>query len=278
LSSILDALNKLEKEESQQDYHLTRARTDGKVFTSKITLGIIGVVCVCVVAIGFGAYYRRNSEKAFEPMIETARPAVTSGAKKMLQPGAGAIEQKRPLASPIKTPVSLPPIPPEPKTMATATASQAETLSLENRIKKKPTLSKDENNIDEIETEQIQGVVSAEDPMEEAVADAARQDSKPPVVSNEEALPDSMEDGSKEALVQEEKPLPMDRLEGVSFKIQAISWGEAPQERLVVISNQVLREGDGIEGYRISRINPDDIVLRRGDDAYRLDFGLKGGP
>ena len=132
--------------------------------------------------------------------------------------------------------------------------------------------------IDEIETEQIQVVESTEEPIEAAVVAAVSQDLKPHVVGNEKELPDSIEDISKEALVQEEDPLPMDRLEGVSFKIQAISWGEAPQERLVVIGNQVLREGDGIEGYRISRINPDDIVLRRGDNAYRLDFGLKGGP
>ena len=278
MSSILDALNKLEKEESQQDYPLTRARADGKVFTSRIAIGIIGVVCICIGAIGFAAYYRRSSEKTPGPLLEAVRTAVKPEAQETPQPGTIVLEQKRPLASLPKTTVSSPSISPDPKTMATATASQPETLSLDNKTETKPKLSEDGNNNGEIETEQIQVVESTEDPMKEVVVDTVIQEPESHAVSKDKDAPDSIEDVSKEILAQEEKPLPMDRLEGVSFKIQAISWGEAPQERLVVISNQVLREGDGIEGYRISRINPDDIVLRRGDNAYRLDFGLKGGP
>ena len=110
MSSILDALNKLEKEESQQDYPLTRARADGKVFTSKITIGIIGVVCICMGTIGFAAYYRRSSEKTPEPLLELARPAVTSEAQETPQPGTGVLEQKHPLASLPETPDPLPSI------------------------------------------------------------------------------------------------------------------------------------------------------------------------
>jgi hypothetical protein len=256
LSSILDALNKLEKEESRQAYPLKRARAGGKVFTSKVAIGIIGIVCICLGAIGFAAYYRRSPEKKPEPLLEIARPTVTSEAQETQQSETGIIEKKRPLAALPIAPVSLP-------------YKQTET---------KPKLSEDGNNEGEIEIEQIQAVESKEDAMDEAVVDTPIQDPKPQVVSGEQDTPASLADESKKALVQEEEPLPMDRLVGVSFKIQAISWGEAPQERLVVISNQVLREGDGIEGYRISRINPDDIVLRRGDNAYRLNFGLKGGP
>ena len=256
MSSILDALNKLEKEESRQDYPLKRARADRKVFTSNIAMGIAGFVCICIGVIGFGAYYLRSPEKTPEPLLDVIEPVVKTETQETPQPGTIALEQKRPLASLLKAPVPLP----------------------SNKPETKPNLSADENIGDEIETERVQVVESAGDAMEEAVVDTAIQDPKPQVVTKAKDTPASIADVSKEALAREVKPLPMDRLEGVSFKIQAISWGEAPQERLVVISNQVLREGDGIDGYRISRINPDDIVLRRGDNAYRLDFGLKGGP
>jgi hypothetical protein len=279
LSSILDALNKLEKEESRQDYPLTRARAGGNVFTSKVAIGIIGVVCICLGVIGFGAYYRRSPEKTPELLLEIVRPRVTSEAQETPQPETNVLEQKHPPAPLPKTPVPLPYRSPDPKTMATAaTASRPEILSTDNKTETKPKTSEGGNNKVEIEAKQIPAVESTEDPMEEAVVDTAIQDPKPQVVTKAKDTPASIADVSKEALVREEKPLPMDRLEGVSFKIQAISWGETPQERLVVISNQVLREGDGIEGYRISRINPDDIVLRRGANAYRLDFGLKGKP
>lgn len=70
----------------------------------------------------------------------------------------------------------------------------------------------------------------------------------------------------------------IDRLEGVGFKIQAISWSDIPEQSLAVINSQVLREGDGIDGYQIQRINPDDIILQRDGKAFRLDFRATGSP
>jgi len=86
-----------------------------------------------------------------------------------------------------------------------------------------------------------------------------------------------------EALPQKEpaekkEHMQIDRLEGVGFKVQAISWSEIPEQRLAVINSQVLREGDAIEEYQIQRINPDDIILQRGGKAFRLDFRSTGQP
>ena len=99
-----------------------------------------------------------------------------------------------------------------------------------------------------------------------------------PVLTAEEDTSDPLEAISKQSFAPDEKPLPIDRLEGVGFKIQAISWSEIPEQSLAVINSQVLREGDGIEGYQINRINPDDIVLQRGGKAYRLEFRSTGSP
>ncbi len=278
MSSILDALNKLEKEGSPQDYPLAHTRSGRKGFTPKRVMGIIVIVCACVGAVGLTAYYRARPEKASKPLLGDVERGVESRPRETPESVGGVSVPKPPVTSLPETPVPAPPISPDPKTMATATANQPETLSLDNKTKTKPKSLEDGNNTDGIKTEQFQSAASKEDPKREPVVDTASLKSDPKVLPGKKDSAPSGDDLSKGTPAQEEKPLPMNRIEGVGFKIQAISWGDTSPERLVVINNQVLREGDSIEGYRISRINPDDILLRRGRNTYRLDFGLKGEP
>jgi hypothetical protein len=278
LSSILDALNKLEKEGSPQDYPLAHARAGRKGLTPKSVFGIIVITCVCAGAIGLAAYTGMRPEKAPEPLLGDVRPVLESMPQETQESEASVHAQKPPVTSLPETPVPLPSISPVPKTMATATASQPETQSLGHKTDTKPKSPEDKNNTVETKTQRLQRLESQEDAIQEAVVDSASQKAEPQVLPGEKDPPTSVNELSKEVPAKEEKPLPMDRIEGVGFKIQAISWGDTSPERLVVINNQVLREGDGIEGYLISRINPDDIILRRGSNTYRLDFGLKGEP
>jgi len=265
LSSILDALKKLEKETSPQDYPLAPARTGRKVFTPKNTMGIIGVVCVCIGAIGFAAYYQRSPEKSPEPLLGDVTPVVTSKAQETPKPEATLDKQKTASASSHKTPFPLPSMSQD--RISPATARKPEAIFAGSKTTTKPGSSEDRNHTGEIKAEKrrVVGLKEAQEPVSQ-------------LLTKEKDKPDSIDDLSKKALTRKKKPLPMDRLEGVGFKIQAISWGETPQERLVVISNKVLREGDILDGYQISHINPDDVVLRRGDKAYQLNFGLKGQP
>lgn len=278
MSSILDALNKLEREVSSRDYPLAHAGSGRKKITPKSVMGIIVIACVCVGAVGLAAYYRARPEKAPEPLLGVAGHREESRPQETPEPKASVRVPKPPLTSPSKAPVPLPSISPGPKTTVPATVSRPETVFLDNKAETKPKSSGGKNNTAVIQTEQVKLLESKEDPIEKPVVNTASRKSEPQVLPGKKDAPASKGNLSKRAPVQERKPLPMNRLEGIGFKIQAISWGETPLERLVVINNQVLREGDGIEGYRISRINPDDILLRRGSNTYRLDFGLKGEP
>jgi hypothetical protein len=266
LSSILDALKKLEKETSPQDYPLAPARTGRKVFTPKNTMGIIGVVCVCIGAIGFAAYYQRSPEKTPGPLLGDVTPVVTSKAQETPKPEATLDEQKTPLPFMSRDRIS------------TATARKPEAIFAGSKTTTKPGSSEGGNHTGEIKAEKRRVVELKKAQEESPVVGKAFQEPASQLLIKEKDKPDSIDDLSKKALTRKKKPLPMDRLEGVGFKIQAIPWGETPQARLVVISNQVLREGDSLEGYQISHINPDDVVLRRGDKVYQLDFGLKGQP
>ena len=238
MSSILDALNKLEKDVSPQDYPLANTRALRKAFISKSTILMAGVVCLCIGTIGFVVYKQMSPEKITEPLFDDVRSVAKSQVQKTPKPEATIDEQKPVLESSQKTRVSLPYGSQGLESMVNV--SKPETVFSDDPAKTKPKPPEDESAEVEIKTESGPVIESKKEPVE--------------------------------------KPVQLDRLEGVGLKIQAISWADTPQERLAVINNQVLREGDGIEGYQISHINPDDIVLRRGGKSYQLDFGLKGGP
>jgi len=267
LSSILDSLKKLEKEKSQQGYPPSYTRVDKKASISKRAIGTIGVICVFIGAIGFAAYYLSMQDKRHEPLLEDVTPAP--------KPKVILDEQKMSLASSDKIPLTSPSTSRNRKT--TTTVRKSETIVSGEKTITKSRSSEDRNDTVEVKTEKGHKTELKKDQEEKKVLDKTLREPKPKLLTKETDKSDSMENVSKEVITENKKPLPMDRLEGVDFKIQAISWGEIPQERLVVINNQVLREGDGIKGYQISHINPDDIVLRRDDKAYQLDFGLKGG-
>jgi hypothetical protein len=59
------------------------------------------------------------------------------------------------------------------------------------------------------------------------------------------------------------------------LKLQAISWSRNPANRIAVINGNILREGAALEGYSISRIAKDEVVVRKGAEEWKLVFNLK---
>jgi hypothetical protein len=59
------------------------------------------------------------------------------------------------------------------------------------------------------------------------------------------------------------------------LKLQAISWSQNPANRIAVINGNILREGAELEGYSISRIAKDEVVVRKGGEEWKLVFNLK---
>jgi hypothetical protein len=272
LSSILDSLKKLEKETPHQDHLLPRARANRKVVISKRAISIITGVCICIGAIGLAGYYRGVPKKIPEPLTRETAPAPKPAAT----PAAIIDDPKKPLAPSNKTSVPLPSMSINHNSTATAVMPEIKTPAIESTTK--PVLPESKSGERNVKTETGQDIEIIKPPKEEPVKDTATQEPEPDVLITTEDPSDSLDALSQKTSPPEDKPVPIDRLEGVSIKIQAISWSEIPAQSLAVINNQVVREGDGIEGYQISHINIDDIVLRRGDKAYRLEFRSKGLP
>ena len=167
MSSILDALNKLEKEASSREYPLAHAGAGRKGIAPKSVMGIIVIICVCVGAVGLAAYYRARPEKVSKPLLGDVKQGLESKSQETQEPEAGVGAPKPPVTS----------LSPDPKIMATATASQPETRSLDNKIETRPKSSEKGNNTAEIKTEQLQPIASKKDPKEKPAVNTASQKS-----------------------------------------------------------------------------------------------------
>jgi len=57
--------------------------------------------------------------------------------------------------------------------------------------------------------------------------------------------------------------------------LQAISWSVDPKSRIAVINSNVIREGGLVAGYSITRIDKNQVLVRKGADTWKLLFKLK---
>ena len=62
------------------------------------------------------------------------------------------------------------------------------------------------------------------------------------------------------------------KLNDPDMRLQAVTWSRAPQKRIAVINNRILREGDMVSGYFIISINQDDVTISRDGEKWRLLF------
>lgn len=58
------------------------------------------------------------------------------------------------------------------------------------------------------------------------------------------------------------------------LKLQAIAWAHEASQRLAVINNRIVREGDSVDGYSIIQIRSEDVIVNDGTESWRLEFSL----
>ena len=54
--------------------------------------------------------------------------------------------------------------------------------------------------------------------------------------------------------------------------LQAISWSPSPENRMAVVSDRIIREGDSIDGFRIEAINDESVLVTKDGNTWRLVF------
>lgn len=59
------------------------------------------------------------------------------------------------------------------------------------------------------------------------------------------------------------------------LKLQAIAWSDDITRRMAVINNHIVREGETVDGFSITSIRSDDVIVNDGTSSWRLEFSLK---
>jgi hypothetical protein len=70
----------------------------------------------------------------------------------------------------------------------------------------------------------------------------------------------------------------LDRLEESKLKVMAIAWADDPARRLAVVNGHIVKEGESVDGYSVTAIRKDDIIVNDGSRAWRVELNLKTQP
>ncbi len=65
------------------------------------------------------------------------------------------------------------------------------------------------------------------------------------------------------------------KLDNDSLKLQAIAWSKVASQRIAVINDRIVREGESIEGFSINQIRQEDVIVNDGSQTWQLEFGLR---
>ena len=65
------------------------------------------------------------------------------------------------------------------------------------------------------------------------------------------------------------------RLEESKLQLQAIAWSDDAARRIAVVNGHVVREGESVEGFSITQIRKDDIIVNDGTETWQVEFRLK---
>ena len=65
------------------------------------------------------------------------------------------------------------------------------------------------------------------------------------------------------------------RLDDSKLQLQAIAWSKNAAQRIAVINGHIVREGESVEGFSVTQIRQDDIIVNDGNESWQVEFRLK---
>ena len=73
----------------------------------------------------------------------------------------------------------------------------------------------------------------------------------------------------------DEKPALIQSRDDSKFSLQAIAWSAKAHQRMAVINGRILREGESLDGFLVTHIHADEVILSDGGTSWRIEFRLK---
>lgn len=67
----------------------------------------------------------------------------------------------------------------------------------------------------------------------------------------------------------------LSRLDESKLKVMAIAWTAEPSRRLAVVNGHIVKEGESVEGFNVTQIRKDDIIVNDGGRSWKVELNLK---
>ncbi len=67
----------------------------------------------------------------------------------------------------------------------------------------------------------------------------------------------------------------LSRIDESKLKLMAIAWAAEPSRRLAVVNGHIVKEGESVEGFSVTQIRKDDIIVNDGGRSWRVELNLK---
>ena len=280
MSSILKALKRIEVQSSHSDSAFTQPETNGTMGANKTITrrrwfipGVI-IVSLVLIIIAAAAIIRFNR----------SQPVIT----KKLPTGVSANRTEISASSLEKSNIFRAKIPPKSTTPAGSVPKKAQLAKNQTRVTASADAVKE---------------TPGKAPMTMAKAPVNQPASKPPSTvpgtqpgtaagpkgtpQKRSALKDRV-DSKKSAAVKSfpsgkpatkakkpDRTKTYDRMDDSKLKLQALAWFNDASKRMAVINSRIVREGGSVDGYQVTQIRRQDVVVSDGKKSWRLEFGLK---
>jgi hypothetical protein len=259
LSSILNALKKLENEMAQQSSLLKEI--DPKKTIRRKTIGtwifysLISALFTAAILIGGGWLVLQQKPalmkllvSAEEKKSEKPSPPIAAKKQEPLPRKPELIAQTTP--EPVK-PQILPAIKPLPEKPAVPEIKEEiiRPSPIIRSLDPKPAPIREESLPDSPEIKEI------EQEIEQAIQEtAAKTDTPLPVPDKADSVPEKQVEG---------------------LTIQALVWSEDPKRCMVVINSQILHTGDMVNGFQIKEIGNDFVMFQQGENRLKMKFQVR---
>ena len=65
------------------------------------------------------------------------------------------------------------------------------------------------------------------------------------------------------------------RLKDSKIRLKALAWSDDAARRMAVINDRIIHEGESVDGYQVTKIRQEDVIVKNGGKSWRLEFGLQ---
>ena len=273
MSSILEALKRLEKEDPRARRPLLWVRRHpdpSRVWRRATLLGLGGVLLAAGVWLWFADVRQATEQSSPGPLLHVA-PAPAEPLAVNVAPPPGAENTAPSLEAPGETPpagITTPGttaapirVPPANAGVAAIDRTAAATAVTGPPQATGPTPAGEAAGEARLEN---RAVIPTQENVARKLLDTPPSNSAAHGSRLESTATDSRDAGGV--------ALPLPRLSDDNIFIQAISWAPEAERRLAVVNNLIVREGGWVAGYRVARINSDDLILAKEGQAWRLPF------